>query len=164
MFVAIIILFVCVVGYMLLREHLPIVVYASADTQVTVAPGKTGLYELRAAQKVVIPSYNWRTVPTNVVVAPVGTFLFRGRRICLFGNVGCRVYPIPEIKMTGADVLPSVHNDLPRKPIEVIVTNLNPKFPYIARKGAVIAYLEVFRIPRYQFVHIVKEVGDDNIS
>jgi len=152
--------FVVVVAYLLFREHLPVIVYAEAGL-FKKAEGKTGLYELRSSKKVPIPSYNWRVVPTNLIIAPFGSFLFRGRRICLFGNVGCRVYSSPDVKMAGAEVMPYVFNDLPRKPIELIVTNLNPKYPYIARPGEVIAYLELFRVPSYHLFYVSKEVSDD---
>ena len=147
-------------AYVILRERLPIVVYLEEGGSVVTAVGKTGLYELRASSKVVIPSYNWRIVPTNVTIAPFGDFLYRGHRIALFGNVGCRVYSTPETKMKGAEVMPAVFNALPRKPIEVIVTNLNPKFPYVAREGDIVAYLELFRVPNYHLFHVVKEVDD----
>lgn len=158
------IVFVLVLTYFLFRENLPVVVYTDRDGMFKKAEGKTGLYELRVARKVPIPSYNWRAVPTNVTIAPFGSFVYRGRQVCLFGNVGCRVYSVPEVKMTGAEVMPYVFNDLPRKPIEVIVTNLNPNRPYIAREGEIIAYLEVFRVPSYHLFHVLKEVNDDRID
>lgn len=148
----------CTVLYMLMREYLPIIVYVEDGGCRVQAVRKTGLYELRASSKVVVPSYNWRIVPTNVTVAPFGSFVVRGHHISLFGSVGCRVYAVPAIKMIGAEVMPAVFNDMPRTPIEVLVTNLNPKFPYIARAGEVIAYLELFRVPSYHLFHVVKEV------
>jgi hypothetical protein len=151
---------IIVIAYLLFREYLPVFAYVEADTIVVKSVGKMGLYELLASEKVAIPSYNWRTVPTGVTIAPFGSFLFRGRLICLFGNVGCRVYSVPEVKVRGAEVMPYVFNDIPRRPIELIVTNLNPKYPYIARKGEVIAYLEVFRVPSYHLLHVVKEEID----
>jgi hypothetical protein len=140
--------------YILLREYAPVVVYVDEGFPLKPVKGQVGLYELRASQKVAVPSYNWRVVPTGVMVAPFGTFVCCGRRVSLFGQVGCRVYSTKEIKMAGVDVLPYVYNEVPHKTIELVLTNLNPKFPVIARKGQVVAYLEVFRTPSYRLVHI----------
>lgn len=164
MIMIIAILLLILVLYLAIREHLPIVVYTAAGGMVRRAKNTVGLYELRVAVKTPVPSWQWRAIQTNTTIAPFGTFMFRGRLVSLFGTVGCRVYPVPEIKMKGAEVMPCVFNEIPHKPIEVIVTNLNPKFPYIAREGELIAYIEFFRVPSYHLVHIVKEENNDTLG
>jgi len=119
--------------------------------------GKVGVYALKASEKVAIPSYNWREVPTGVAIAPFGSILVRGKVYNLFGQVGCRVYPVPELKMKGVDVLPTIYNSVPREPIKVIMTNMNPKYPFVARDGTVIAYLELIRVPSFKLVHFTEE-------
>jgi len=150
-------LFLLVFLYFVLRQYLPIVVYSTSGYTVEKAIGKVGLYTLKAAEKTPVPSYNWREVPTGISIAPFGTFLVRGRVYSLFGQVGFRVYPTSELKMKGVDVLPAVYNSVPREPIKVILTNMNPKYPYIAKEGAVIAYLEFVRIPSFTMVNFNKE-------
>lgn len=142
--------------YLLFREYAPVVVYIDEGHPLQPVKGQVGLYELRASEKVAVPSYNWRVVPTGLMVAPFGTFVWRGHLVSLFGHVGCRVYSTKEIKMKGVDVLPYVYNEVPHRPIELVLTNLNPKYPVIARKGEVIAYLEVFRTPSYHLIHVEK--------
>jgi len=150
-------LLLLVLLYFLLRHYLPTIVYITDGYKVQRVVGKVGVYALRASEKVPVPSYNWREVPTGVSIAPFGSIIIRGKIYNLFGQVGCRVYPIPELKMKGVDVLPTIYNNVPREPIKVILTNMNPKYPFIAKEGAVIAYLELIRVPSFKLVTFTKE-------
>jgi hypothetical protein len=142
-----------VILYVIVWRNLPVIVYVSNGFKIDKVIGKVGVYTLRAAEKVPIPSYNWREVETGVSIAPFGSFTIGKRTFNIFGQVGFHVYSIPEIKMKGVDVLPTIYNDIPREPIKVIMTNTNPKYPYIVKEGDIIAYLELVRLPSFRLIH-----------
>jgi len=133
--------------YFIIRNYLPVFIINDKFK----SSYKFGnIYELRAAEKVPIPSFNWREISTGTYVVPFGSIAIGKKFINIFGKVGCRIYPIPNLKMRGIDT--TLLHFFDREEIKVILTNNNPKYPYIVRKGDVIAYLEIYKLPLFNFI------------
>ena len=144
---------VCVIVflYWLVYTLLPVFVTTNNNTTVKFLKDKSkqGMYKIYPAERIAIPSYQWREIITNLVIAPFGSFTIGKFSIFLLGRGGYRIVPIYDVCMHGMLVMSTDMNDLPRQPVRFVVYNANPTIPQIARVNEPIAYLEFYRIPSF---------------
>lgn len=135
-----------VVLYMIIRLLQPVFVLKKDKSRFILSAGSS-LYTIHATEKVIIPTGQWREIPTGVTLAPFGVVKIGKYTFYPFGRVVYRVYSLPESKLKGLEILPTVYSMVPRKEIALIGTGWNPKNAFVVHEGDPVAYVEFYRVP-----------------
>ena len=134
------------VVYAVVRSIQPVFVIRKNKSRFTLLSGSS-LYQIHSTEKVIIPTGQWREIPTGVTLAPFGVIKFGKHTFYPFGRLVYRVYTIPESKLKGLEILPTVYSVIPRQEIVIIGTGWNPKSAFVVHEGDPIAYVEFYRVP-----------------
>jgi hypothetical protein len=114
------------------------------------------LYVIYATDRVIIPTGQWREIPTGVTLAPFGVVKIGKYTFFPLGRMVCRVYSLPELKLKGLEILPTVYSMVPRKEITLIGTGWNPKSAFVVHAGDPVAYVEFYRVPMIKLWEIIQ--------
>ena len=132
--------------YLIARSLQPVLVLRKNKSQFSLLPGSS-LYTIHATEKVIIPTGQWREIPTGITLAPFGVLKLGKYTFYPFGQVVYRVYSLPESKLKGLEILPTVYTMVPRKEVVLIGTGWNPKNAFVVHEGDPVAYVEFYRVP-----------------
>ena len=132
--------------YILARLLQPVLVLKKDKSRFAMLTGSS-LYTIHATEKVIIPTGQWREIPTGITLAPFGVVKIGKHVFYPLGRVVYRVYSLPESKLKGLEILPTVYSMIPRKEIMIIGTGWNPKNAFIVHEGDPVAYVEFYRVP-----------------